>query len=203
MASCSSSFEECPVCQNQVSAEKLEDHVNQCFEKQVEVVKKSPAITKKKRQIDHQAGCSKSYDIFNFNRAKKPKIEEHKSKEPNESDDVVVIGDVKPKQNKPATEYKPLAELMRPTEFDHYVGQKQAVGENSIIRNLLNNNTITSAIFWGPPGDTNNISLIYDIHLYFFLRMRQNNSRSHHFQSLQSTKGIISFCEIIGVYFRG
>lgn len=158
MASCSTSFEECPVCQNQVPAEKLAEHVNQCFEKQVEEVKKSPAISKKKRQIEHSAGSSKSYDIFNFNRAKKPKTDEIKSKESNDIDDVVVVSDVKPKQNKPTSEYKPLAEIMRPTEFEHYVGQKQAVGENSIIRNLLNNNTITSAIFWGPPGDKENFS---------------------------------------------
>lgn len=154
MASHSASFEECPLCQNPIPSENIESHVNQCFEKQAEKIQKSPALTKK-RQINLSSESSKSYDIFNFNRAKKPKIEEKpavvtKSNEPTENDDVT---DIKPKPApKPTTDYKPLAEIMRPTVFEHYVGQKQAVGENSIIRNLLNNNNVTSAIFWGPPG---------------------------------------------------
>lgn len=46
----------------------------------------------------------------------------------------------------------PLADAIRAESFDDYVGQKQAVGENSIIRNLLKSNNIPSMIFWGPPG---------------------------------------------------
>lgn len=155
MASTVMSFEECPVCQSQISSEIIEMHVNQCFEKQAEKIQKSPAVTNtKKRQINQSAASSsKSYNIFNINRAKKLKMEVKND------DEEVVACDVEKKsfrsdeQKKSAiSEYKPLAELMRPTEFEHYVGQQQAVGENSIIRNLLNNNTVTSSIFWGPPG---------------------------------------------------
>uniref|UniRef100_A0A182YJB7 Uncharacterized protein n=1 Tax=Anopheles stephensi TaxID=30069 RepID=A0A182YJB7_ANOST len=46
----------------------------------------------------------------------------------------------------------PLAELMRPTEIEHYVGQDQIIGRNTILRKLLDSGTIPSLILWGPPG---------------------------------------------------
>ena len=49
-------------------------------------------------------------------------------------------------------EFKPLAERMRPTTLDNFFGQKDIVGEDSPIRKMIENDTITSMIFWGPPG---------------------------------------------------
>lgn len=141
MASNQASFEECPICQSQIPSEIIEEHANQCFEKQSEKIQKSPAINNKKRQIN-PSSTSTNYNIFNFNRTKKPKIEEEVKEETPSSS----------KEQKKPEVIKPLAELMRPTQFQDYVGQQKAIGEKSIIRNLLNNNTITSAIFWGPPG---------------------------------------------------
>ncbi|XP_050079711.1 ATPase WRNIP1-like [Anopheles maculipalpis] len=46
----------------------------------------------------------------------------------------------------------PLAELMRPTEIENYVGQDQIVGQNTMLRKLLDSGTIPSLILWGPPG---------------------------------------------------
>lgn len=48
--------------------------------------------------------------------------------------------------------YKPLAELMRPKTLDEFVGQEDIVGEGSPLRQMIDNDTITSMIFWGPPG---------------------------------------------------
>lgn len=45
----------------------------------------------------------------------------------------------------------PLAERMRPTRFEDYVGQK-AVTEGSLLRTAINSGTIPSLILWGPPG---------------------------------------------------
>lgn len=47
---------------------------------------------------------------------------------------------------------KPLAERLRPTTFDDYVGQKHLVGENGIIRKMVSSGRISSFILWGPPG---------------------------------------------------
>lgn len=49
-------------------------------------------------------------------------------------------------------EFKPLAEKMRPLELADYVGQVEIVGENSSIKKMIENDTVTSMIFWGPPG---------------------------------------------------
>jgi putative ATPase len=47
---------------------------------------------------------------------------------------------------------KPLAERLRPKTFDAYMGQRALVGEASALRKLIEQDTIPSMIFWGPPG---------------------------------------------------
>ncbi|MCH5209890.1 MAG: replication-associated recombination protein A [Oscillospiraceae bacterium] len=46
----------------------------------------------------------------------------------------------------------PLASRLRPETFDEYVGQKHLVGEGKILRQMIENDNISSMIFWGPPG---------------------------------------------------
>jgi putative ATPase len=46
----------------------------------------------------------------------------------------------------------PLANLLRPTSLDHYIGQSHLVGKNGPIRLSINSGQIHSMIFWGPPG---------------------------------------------------
>ncbi len=46
----------------------------------------------------------------------------------------------------------PLAERMRPTSLDNYIGQKHIVGEGAILRNAIKSNLLPSIILWGPPG---------------------------------------------------
>lgn len=47
---------------------------------------------------------------------------------------------------------QPLAEQMRPLDLDSYKGQDGAVGDNTLLRSLLQRDTIPSMILWGPPG---------------------------------------------------
>ncbi len=47
---------------------------------------------------------------------------------------------------------KPLAERLRPNKLDDYIGQTHLVGKGAILRNMIDNNTISSFILWGPPG---------------------------------------------------
>ncbi len=47
---------------------------------------------------------------------------------------------------------QPLADRMRPTDLDGYVGQEHLVGKKSILRKSIENGTIPSFILWGPPG---------------------------------------------------
>jgi putative ATPase len=46
----------------------------------------------------------------------------------------------------------PLAERMRPTTLDDYVGQKHLVGKGSILRLAIESGMLPSLILWGPPG---------------------------------------------------
>lgn len=52
------------------------------------------------------------------------------------------------------TEYmaQPLAERLRPTSFDNYVGQQHLVGEGAVLRRMIDSGRILSFIMWGPPG---------------------------------------------------
>lgn len=46
----------------------------------------------------------------------------------------------------------PLAERMRPTNLDEFIGQEHLVGNGKPIRRMIETGNITSMIFWGPPG---------------------------------------------------
>lgn len=48
--------------------------------------------------------------------------------------------------------YRPLADSMRPKKFIDFVGQKSIIGEEKLLRRLIDNDQLTSMIFWGPPG---------------------------------------------------
>lgn len=49
-------------------------------------------------------------------------------------------------------ENKPLAELLRPSTLEQYVGQEHLVGEGCILKQAIDSGNIPSMIFWGPPG---------------------------------------------------
>lgn len=46
----------------------------------------------------------------------------------------------------------PLAERMRPTTFNQYVGQSHLVAQGSVLRDMIESRHIASFILWGPPG---------------------------------------------------
>ena len=47
---------------------------------------------------------------------------------------------------------QPLAERLRPNTLDGFVGQKHIVGEDAILRKMVESGRILSFILWGPPG---------------------------------------------------
>lgn len=46
----------------------------------------------------------------------------------------------------------PLANRVRPQTLDQFVGQQHLLGPGKILRELIENDQISSMIFWGPPG---------------------------------------------------
>ena len=47
---------------------------------------------------------------------------------------------------------EPLASRMRPTKLIEVVGQTHLIGENKLLRRMIESDNISSMIFWGPPG---------------------------------------------------
>ena len=47
---------------------------------------------------------------------------------------------------------RPLADLMRPNTIDEVVGQKTLLGENGLVRRMVDNKKLSNLILWGPPG---------------------------------------------------
>ncbi|BDI33841.1 ATPase AAA [Capsulimonas corticalis] len=46
----------------------------------------------------------------------------------------------------------PLAARMRPRTLEEFVGQDHIIGENSLLRRAIENDALTSVLFYGPPG---------------------------------------------------
>ncbi|MBO7508968.1 MAG: replication-associated recombination protein A [Alphaproteobacteria bacterium] len=50
------------------------------------------------------------------------------------------------------TTTRPLADLMRPNIIDDVVGQRALLGENGIVRRMVNAHKLSNLLLWGPPG---------------------------------------------------
>lgn len=46
----------------------------------------------------------------------------------------------------------PLAERLRPSSLEDYIGQEHLVGQDGIIRKMIESGRVNSFILWGPPG---------------------------------------------------
>ena len=50
------------------------------------------------------------------------------------------------------TDTRPLADLMRPNTIDEILGQTALLGENGLVRRMVENQKLSNLILWGPPG---------------------------------------------------
>lgn len=51
-----------------------------------------------------------------------------------------------------ASRRAPLADRMRPRKLDEFIGQEHIVGKGRLLRRAIETDTLTSSIFFGPPG---------------------------------------------------
>ena len=47
---------------------------------------------------------------------------------------------------------QPLAAKLRPASLEEYVGQGHLLGKGKVLRKLIEQDQVSSMIFWGPPG---------------------------------------------------
>ena len=52
----------------------------------------------------------------------------------------------------PTTKKSPLADRMRPQNFEEFFGQEEISKESALIRKAIAQDSLPSLIFWGPPG---------------------------------------------------
>ena len=48
--------------------------------------------------------------------------------------------------------YRPLADEIRPAVLDEVVGQRHILGENGLLRRIIESGSIPNLIFYGPSG---------------------------------------------------
>lgn len=46
----------------------------------------------------------------------------------------------------------PLAERMRPTNLQEYIGQKHLIGDGAVLKKAIDSGVLPSILLWGPPG---------------------------------------------------
>ena len=51
-----------------------------------------------------------------------------------------------------AREAQPLAARLRPRTLDEFVGQEQILAPGKALRQAIENGSVGSVLFWGPPG---------------------------------------------------
>ena len=65
---------------------------------------------------------------------------------------------------------QPLAARLRPETIDDIVGQEHLLGEGRVLRRIIEQDMVSSMIFWGPPGvgkTTLALSLAHSINCSF------------------------------------
>ncbi|XP_014229981.1 ATPase WRNIP1-like [Trichogramma pretiosum] len=166
---------ECPICSIQCSAASIEAHVQKCLflsesssgsnhskstltDPGREPVKSASAELRKtpnrlRNETPRKEGVKRSssnLDSDNFTVfAKKPRHDTDQNDSTNKNDSSNVPKCSKKFCNKNKI---PLAEKMRPSDMNSYVGQSHVVGSESIFFQLLKNSEIQNTILWGPPG---------------------------------------------------
>mgnify|MGYP006423039031 CR=1 FL=1 len=50
------------------------------------------------------------------------------------------------------SDYRPLADRMRPRDLDEFAGQQHILGAGSPLREAIEHDRLHSMVFWGPPG---------------------------------------------------
>lgn len=173
---------ECPVCEKSFKPEVIEVHVNRCiFLNTTEEhdrtrenkrsfgasfnANRSPANDNKKfrkttQQISSPSASKKMTNFGNTNQSSTKtsslentlkKDKSHEDKDNPSTSNISTFDEIPAKkvENKQSV---PLAERMRPETIEDYIGQSHVMGQNAILRKILDKNETPSMILWGPPG---------------------------------------------------
>ncbi|KAG7806421.1 hypothetical protein KL921_004818 [Ogataea angusta] len=165
----------CPVCQRKVDIALINKHLDTCTEQPESVpppAAPAPA-TETAPELTSQPAKSVSSLLTGTKSTKKSSYKYENSQKRTLSDSQslssdqegntsIEIVEPEPKVRKtdPADELRllkaqaklPLAERLRPSSLEDYIGQEHLVGEGGILRGFIQNDRVPSLILWGYPG---------------------------------------------------
>ena len=150
---------ECPMCHKMFPMDKLCSHASYCNGDTGPTV--TNGVKRKHGDTDTPSSSSAASSFFNIKKRKSEQsagigFSSPKSGKFDKGKDgegvAIAIQKEKPPNPKPSCSI-PLAERMRPKDFSSYAGHESALGENTVIRSLLEDvSRMPSIIVWGPPG---------------------------------------------------
>lgn len=162
---------DCPICGKNFPSNAIEVHVNRCIFLNTKDEDDKPKESKRSFGVFSQNNLSPTVESKKFKKtstnAKSPSTSAAKKdflysktenflhapkKEKEHSNETSTDSETRDPVHSDKDDSIPLAEKMRPTSIDEYIGQDHVIGKDAIIRKILDKNEIPSMILWGPPG---------------------------------------------------
>ncbi|KAG7815903.1 hypothetical protein KL928_005242 [Ogataea angusta] len=165
----------CPVCQRKVDIALINKHLDTCTEQPESVpppaapapaTETAPELTSQPaKSVSSLLTGTKSTkkSSYKYENSQKRTLSDSQSlSSDHEGNTSIEIVEPEPKVRKtdPADELRllkaqaklPLAERLRPSSLEDYIGQEHLVGEGGILRGFIQNDRVPSLILWGYPG---------------------------------------------------
>lgn len=156
----------CPVCAGDFVPLRINAHLDECLQSAgVDHHTAEPAGPPSKRARTNTAEPRPAAAVFSvFQPRAKASDQKHSTESAGTCEEASSPG-VKEMKEKPEgpegpsspralrlNNDKPLAEVLRPSSLEEYFGQNKLIGEQTLLRSLLQSQEVPSLILWGPPG---------------------------------------------------
>lgn len=137
----------CPICTNNFPSKEIETHVNKCIFLNCAAVPEEKSKRKRTPSPNRKTIPNKSPRIAT---AKTTNTNQNiHTQAPSSSEDNL---DTK-KCDKISLNFSiPLAKQLQPKTLEDFFGQNHVLGENTVLRSLLEKGEIPNMLLWGPPG---------------------------------------------------
>ncbi|XKL64535.1 hypothetical protein PGB90_004621 [Kerria lacca] len=198
----------CPVCNKMIHINEIEHHVNNClflnssYDNDLNKKRKDNTISPRQKKSIKWSNASnnknKASEVENKNNLSSVSIQSNPYSLSRHSN----LNQKTTETIEEKKEYSfdiPLAEALRPSSLNDFVGQEKIIGDNTVLRKLLDNADVPSLILWGPPGcgKTTLANVIKDMLLQ---HSKQRDNKSVRFVKLYATMaGVGDVKDVINV----
>ncbi|XP_052404069.1 ATPase WRNIP1 [Carassius gibelio] len=152
----------CPVCAGDFDPDRINAHLDECLQSDVHqhtAAQEEPAGPPSKKARTNTPDTPPAAAVFSvFQSRAKASDQKQRSESETPAPGLRVMME-KPECPDGAgakalklNHDKPLAEVLRPSTLEEYFGQNKLIGEQTLLRSLLQSQEIPSLILWGPPG---------------------------------------------------